>query len=278
MADEQITSSTANIPYVNFINVGSDQAAPSAGRAILYIKSGVAYVRLDTGDPVPVGGVVALAEGQLAVGDGSGILSALALGDEGDVVTADANGMATWATPAPGGTSDYTLIGSHVVPAGDETSVEFSAIAGTYRDLELVLSVRCARTNGVQAAIVQFNTDTGNHYGWQRVSGVSTTAAAADEGGSAVGGIIIGNAPGTNTGAGPALNARLLIPNYAGTLYHKVLMGQSHWRTTTNPQAASIYSLAGHWNNTAAITTITFTCNAAEKYKEGSLFALYGIG
>lgn len=96
MADEQITSSTANIPYINVINQGSDQTAPSAGRAILYIKSGILYVRLDTGSPVAVGGAVALAEGQLAVGDGSGDLSALALGTEGQVVTADASGFATW--------------------------------------------------------------------------------------------------------------------------------------------------------------------------------------
>lgn len=104
MADEQITSNTANIPYVNFTNVGSDQAAPASGRAILYIKNGVAYVRLDTGSPTPVGGAVALAEGRLAVGDGSGELSALALGTEGQVVTADASGFATWDdAPAGGG-------------------------------------------------------------------------------------------------------------------------------------------------------------------------------
>lgn len=114
MADEQITSNTANIPFVNLINVGSDQAAPSAGRAILYIKGGVAYVRLDTGAPVAIGGAVALPEGRLAIGDGSGELSALALGTEGQLVTADASGFATWddppSAPAGGGGSGNIII------------------------------------------------------------------------------------------------------------------------------------------------------------------------
>lgn len=100
MADEQITSNTANIPYLNLIDVGSDQAAPAAGRAILYVKSGALYVRRSTGDPASVGGSVTLASGRLAVGDGDGLLSALALGTEGQLVTADASGHATWADPA----------------------------------------------------------------------------------------------------------------------------------------------------------------------------------
>lgn len=113
MADEQITSNTANIPYINLIDQSSDQAAPTSGRAILYVKGGVAYVRLPAGDPAPIGGAVALAEGRLAVGDGDGILSPLALGAAGQVVTADASGFATWddlpAAPAQVGASPISI-------------------------------------------------------------------------------------------------------------------------------------------------------------------------
>lgn len=61
------------------------------------------YVRRDTGDPAAVGGTVTLAAGRLAIGDGSNVLSALALGTEGQVVTADSSGHATWAAAAAGG-------------------------------------------------------------------------------------------------------------------------------------------------------------------------------
>jgi hypothetical protein len=118
LADVAINSDSANIPAVNFAVQGSDPAAPGTGRAIIYVKSGGVYVRRDTGDPVAVGGGVALAEGQLAVGDGSGALSALALGTEGQLVTADADGFATWANAPEGGGGGTNTYRQEVMPGG----------------------------------------------------------------------------------------------------------------------------------------------------------------
>lgn len=103
MPSVQIDSDSLNAPALNLINGSGDPTAPGSGHAKLYVKSGGVYVLLDTGPAVALGGDPALAEGQLAIGDGSGILSALALGDEGQVVTADVNGMATWDDPPAGG-------------------------------------------------------------------------------------------------------------------------------------------------------------------------------
>jgi len=103
VADVQIDQDAANIPAVNLIDGSSDPSAPGSGHGKLYLKDGVLSVRLPSGDPLPVGGSVALAEGEIAVGDAGGILASLGLGTEGDVVTADAAGKATWATPTGGG-------------------------------------------------------------------------------------------------------------------------------------------------------------------------------
>lgn len=97
-----IDADSLNNPAINFENRSTDPAAPGSGRAKLYIKDGEVYVRLDTGDPAVVGGSIALAEGLLAIGSAAGILSALAAGTEGQVVTADASGHATWAAASGG--------------------------------------------------------------------------------------------------------------------------------------------------------------------------------
>jgi len=121
-----INADAANIPAVNFVDQGSDPANPGSGHVLLYTKGGEVYVRGDTGAAVPVGGTPALAEGQIAIGDGSDLLSALALGTEGDVLTADAAGMATWAAPAGGGEAfvgvRYTSNTNASIP-GDNSAV-----------------------------------------------------------------------------------------------------------------------------------------------------------
>jgi hypothetical protein len=118
MADVAINADGANIPSVNFGVQGSDPSAPGSGRAQLYVKSGGAYVRYSTGSPVQLGGSPALAEGRLAVGDGGGLLSALALGTEDQVVTADASGFATWAALPAGGGSGTETYRQEVCPQG----------------------------------------------------------------------------------------------------------------------------------------------------------------
>ena len=118
MPDVAINADGANIPSVNFGVQGSAPSAPGSGRAQVYVKESGVYVRFNTGDPLPIGGSVALAEGQLAVGNGSGVLAALALGTEDQVVTADASGMAVWADPPAGGGSGTETYRQEICPQG----------------------------------------------------------------------------------------------------------------------------------------------------------------
>lgn len=279
MADEQITSSTANIPYINFINVGSDQAAPSAGRAVLYIKSGVAYVRLDTGDPVPVGGAVSLAEGQLAVGDAGGTLSALALGTEGDVVTADASGHASWASPAaPGGGGDFTLVERITVGVGGAANITFSTMPAANADLLLIGQLRFEvgthpqsiwlRVNGVSTGVYSYSLKE-----WAGDVGSATTYANTSQNQAVVGRTFALASPGIY-----ATSIRIHLPNFAGTTLQKT--GLTEWEIVSD--SSNSYSKGGRggfsYNSSNAITSIALLPSEAIDVAEGSTVALYAMG
>src|SRR5512146_2047376 len=167
MADVQIDQDAANIPAVNVVDQVSDPSAPGTGHVLLYVKAGVLYVRLSDGTVASVGGAVTLPEGRLAIGDGDDLLSALALGSEGDVVTADASGFATWAAPAAPGGGDMVRIATHTTAAGGEASYTFSTIAGTYSHLRLLVLGRVDANTTNYNILMQFNGDTGNNYKYQ---------------------------------------------------------------------------------------------------------------
>lgn len=278
MADEQITSNTANIPYVNLINNGSDQAAPSAGRAILYIKSGVAYVRLDTGDPVPVGGAVALAEGRLAIGDGSGELSALALGTEGQVVTADASGFATWDdAPEGDGGGGPTLITEHVVGVGGESTYTFADIPQTYKHLLLRFILRKTEGSGTyQRTFIQFNGDSNTIYHSQLNFSYGAGVWAGENVHDAAQAAMC-NTANTITTAGAAVVGELVVPFYTGTVFWKHAHGT--WELTStgdnNKARAGVTGLT--WASTAAITSITVFPSDSGLHVEGCRILLYGV-
>lgn len=275
MADEQITSSTANIPYINMINVGSDQAAPSAGRAIIYVKSGVPYVRLDTGSPAPIGGVVALAEGQLAVGDGSGVLSALSLGTEGDVVTADASGYATWAAPAaPGGSGD-TQIATHTVGGGGEASYSFSSIPGTYRHIRLEwISPETAHSGWTDNFKFVLNDDTSAIYenmvdgtaGYDS-SSLGTAASAGN----------LGCVPGASCGAGAIAWGRMTWVNYASASQWKLSYGFNVEDGSGDNTTFSLLDMSTSYRSNTAITKLTISTVDGTNIPAGAVFTLYGV-
>lgn len=276
MADEQITSNTANIPYVNFLDVGADQTAPTAGRAILYIKSGVANVRLPDGTVTPIGGAVALADGQLAVGNGSGVLSALALGTEGDVVTADAGGKATWAAPGggPGGGRE-TLIASHTFN-GTDTSHTFSSIPDTYTHLMLEHLVRSERAaQNFDILCWQANSDNGADQYLNNITRIQAGSAAGYSATSTRGWSVY--VPGGTTNSAARSFGRTIFPAYA-TTHPKPGFGRaSQWYALT--ELATIYADmgAGVWKGTGAITSLTVLLSDGAAFTSGSTLALYGV-
>jgi hypothetical protein len=141
------------------------------------------------------------------------------------------------------------------------SSVTFSSIPSTYRDLILVFAGTRTGNNNVQ---YRFNSDTGTNY--------ATVIAA-------------GNGSGTTTGAeslsflfstsytlqtDTQLNTILQVMDYSATDKHKATLLRFS-------QAGSGVSIAaGRWANTAAITSVQiYTGN--NDFGSGSTFSLYGV-
>lgn len=251
-------SDSLNNPALNFENRSTDPTAPGSGRALLYIKDGAAYVRLPSGDPVAIGGVVALAQGRLAIGDGSGALSALALGTEGYVVTADASGFATWAENTGGsGGSDpngpyqlRTTLYDNVL-GSDTASWDIQNIPADYDDLEIRLSARGTVSAEYSFFNVRLNNDTTDaNYRSTRMYGTfnDMSATAGDDSAHFV-------MPGANSPANSRLLAVMHILDYKNSSFRKDLRLVGAWRF--QDAVEYVENSAMQWESASAISRIT---------------------
>jgi len=153
-------------------------------------------------------------------------------------------------------TPTYTPL-ANITLASAASSVTFSSIPATYRDLILVL-------NGVESAnqyiAVRFNSDTGSNYSYVRMIDGPASASGTETFG--------------RLGAGNPTTRFMVIAeimDYSATNKHKT------WLTRTDIPANAVGAIAGRWANTSAITSINVLTTTADTYSIGTTFALYGI-
>ena len=140
------------------------------------------------------------------------------------------------------------------------STVTFSSIPATYRDLRLVCSM--SNTVGNGALLVQVNTDTGANYNWVRMYGDGSSTASSSSSGST-------SATVGNFGTGQSSNSIDFL-DYSATDKHKT------WLSRTNDAGYIVSSYCARWANTAAITSIVIY-PAGNAFSAGSTFSLYGI-
>jgi hypothetical protein len=147
--------------------------------------------------------------------------------------------------------------------ASASATVTFSSIPQTYTDL-MFASV-WGPTAG-DDLYLQFNGDTGANYSTTWMGGNGTTATSGRKT--------------SDTGIQPRTPANQ--PSTVTTIYNANIMNYAN--STTYKTALGRYNYAsgftetdvGLWRNTAAITSLTFRCNAST-FVAGSMFTLYGI-
>ena len=136
------------------------------------------------------------------------------------------------------------------------SSVTFSSIPATYRDLVVVIE---GGSSGTVVQLIYFNNDTGANYSSVRMFGNGSTA-----GSEAVSSPRIGNSYSSST------LTKVQIMDYSATDKHKTYLAR-------NDRAASIViAEAGRWANTSAITSVKVQPTTGT-YNSGTTVNLYGV-
>jgi hypothetical protein len=161
----------------------------------------------------------------------------------------------------------YNLISATTL-ASSAATVTLSSIPNTYTDLHLVCSLRSDYSNATNNAYVYFNA----------VDGGSAKLLYGD--GNSVGNINInynesytGNINASTSTSNTFTSYSLYIPNYLSGNYKSSFQESV---TENNATAANAWLAARLWENTGAVTSITFRLQFST-YAVGSTFYLYGI-
>lgn len=149
-------------------------------------------------------------------------------------------------------------------------SVTFSGVPSTYTDLRLEISARSAASALTSDVKVRFNgatTDALHTAGWLRGNGNTASTSASSFG-------LLGLCPGATASANTFASMSVDIPIYSGS------RGKRYSSFAASEDAASIaylYAIAGQWDSTAAITSMTILIDGGHSFAANSSFFLYGI-
>jgi hypothetical protein len=149
------------------------------------------------------------------------------------------------------------------------SSVTFSSIPATYRDLVVVTALRTNRSGQNTDAInMRFNADSGSNYPRVGMFGSSGGAGSFAETSSAI--ILTATAATSTANTFTPSNAQIM--DYSATDKHKTVLLRNAQNLTD-----VVLAQANRWANTAAITSLTFTSANSANFEVGSRFDLYGI-
>lgn len=165
----------------------------------------------------------------------------------------------------PAGVSAWTPL-ANITLGSNASTVTFSSISGSYRDLVLV--AKAGLTSAGNQLFVRFNSDASGSYNWVLMSGYSsstTYSSASTQTGLNINWNGTSGTPGNNF-------QRLDIMDYAQTNKHKTVLLRADDVTSATTTEATVM----RWAQTSAITQMTFAPNTG-LIAAGSSFALYGV-
>lgn len=160
------------------------------------------------------------------------------------------------------------LVQTITVGSGGASSIVFANIPQDASDLLFQISVRSSTTgSSVENCLVSFNSNSSD-YSHRELNGDGSTATT--QAGTSR---LAFRAPRAGTTANTFGNTNFYIPNYRSSLT-KVYVSDSV--TENNSTEAHQTIIGGHWSNTAAITSTTFS-PSTNNFVSGSVISLYKI-
>ena len=193
----------------------------------------------------------------------------LGIGTTGQVLTVS-GGVPAWTTISAGG---MTLL-STTTFANDTVSYTISSISQSYKHLLVVGNALQSSHNGTDTLYFRFNGDTGSNYATAAttVSNGAASFVSLVGGDKLFGGTSIANMAQTADGSIRFGNFTLNIYDYTATNYKGIDYIGGSFNANNGWSAAG----RGLWNNTDAITSLTFASNNANFIKAG-IVRIYGV-
>ena len=152
---------------------------------------------------------------------------------------------------------------------GSSNTLEFVSIPDTYTDLCIKYLLRSTRSVFyVDGNLVRVNGSTAN-YSWRRLFNVASSSGSGSQ-------LSFGLINGNSTTANSFAIGEMYIPNYTASAA-KSFSYDSLTETNTTTDGYYIMMYAGLWNDTAAISSITFTLGTGDPFATGSFIEVYGI-
>jgi len=154
-------------------------------------------------------------------------------------------------------------------------NITFSSLSGSYKDAELLTSLRGDGAHTNENLQVIINSDTASHYGYQSIN---TTSSSAPGTGVVPSDTVIQfqwGSCGTSTASGIVGVCRAMFLDYASTTLNKGVTGSSGCADTTQANMAVSLTSAS-WRSTAAINTIKVQTNLSTNLVAGSRATIQG--
>lgn len=212
-------------------------------------------------------------KGDVLVSDGT-LLARVPVGADNQVLTADAAQAlgVKWATSTAA--AALVKLAEVVVAAGGAADITFSSISGTYRGLMVDHALRGDGAAAGYNLRAQVNADTTAVYDYQILQGSNTAVSASTGVGQTS--WLIGALPAAGATAGIATAGRLVLPDYARTVWHKAGLSNVSYKTDHAATVLFTFQISVWWRSTVAITSIKFYSETGN-LAEGSVATLYGL-
>lgn len=201
------------------------------------------------------------AKGDIIAATAADTASRLAVGTNGQILTADSTAATGLKWASAGSSGSYTLISTTTL-ASSASTITFSSIPSTYTHLQIIFE-------GIGAddfIRMTFNGVTSATYYGQLLTARATAVSASEE---------IG-ATSMRCGTNNTLTSGIIsIPNYKNTTIKKTINVVAADSVGTSANQQRTQTFFGRNDATTAISQIDITCPTA--FGIGSLFSLYGV-